>query len=286
MNQRTLVPSLFLVLLAASVLTAQKTPALRWDPPKVDAPVPSLSSKPPCSLADVLKQAGARAEELIAHLQNFDAHEQIRYERTDEIGMPEEFADAKFDYVVDFGGNSDVPVVHETRTLLTGAGDAQIRAIVDRGLPALALIFYPTLQSDYDMRCEGSTQWDKRSAWVIHFRQIKGRRPRTFGIRTTTTVFPLGLKGRAWIAADSGNVMHVETNLVDGIVTIGLQGNAVSVEYAPVKFLSQNVEVWLPQSAVAYYDYGERRMIVGHTFTEFQLFSVQTQQVIEKPKIQ
>ena len=51
-----------------------------------------------------------------------------------------------------------------------------------------------------------------------------------------------------------------------------------------MKFQSREVVIWLPQSATAYSDYGKRRMIIGHTFSDFQLFSVQTQQVIEKPK--
>jgi hypothetical protein len=77
--------------------------------------------------------------------------------------------------------------------------------------------------------------------------------------------------------------MHLETNLVDGIVVLQLRANAVSVDYAPVKFKSQNGEVWLPRSAVAYTEYFTRRTIIRHTFSDFQLFSVRTQQVIQKP---
>jgi hypothetical protein len=58
----------------------------------------------------------------------------------------------------------------------------------------------------------------------------------------------------------------------------------VSIDDAPVAFLSRNIELWLPKSAVAYTDHGKRRTIIEHTFTDFQLFSVQTQQVIGKPK--
>jgi hypothetical protein len=105
-----------------------------------------------------------------------------------------------------------------------------------------------------------------------------------FGIRTSAQTLPVSLKGRAWIAADSGQVMHLETNMMHGLATIGLQGGAVSVDYAPVKFHTQDVEIWLPRSAIAYSDYGKHRMIFGHDFSAFQLFSVQTQQVIEKPK--
>jgi hypothetical protein len=262
----------------------KKVHALRWDPPRVDAPVPSISATPACSLPDVLKQAGQRAEELVDHLQNFIAHEQVRYKQTDRQGMPQTSLAAKFDYVVDFGEKSEPLKVHETRTPLVGTDDGHLSAVVDKGLPALALIFYPALQSDYEMRCEGSTQWNNQPAWVVHFRQMKGKRPRTAKIETATEVYPYGLKGRAWIAADSGQVMHLETNLVEAILLIDLQANGVSVDYAPVKFQSQNVEIWLPRFAVAYTDYDKRRMITEHTFSDFQLFSVQTQQVIQKPK--
>ena len=49
-------------------------------------------------------------------------------------------------------------------------------------------------------------------------------------------------------------------------------------------FPSRNLELWLPKSAVAYTDYVKRRTIIEYTFSDFQLFFMQTQQVIEKPK--
>ena len=288
----------------------KKVPALHWDPPQVDAPIPSLSATPPCVLPDVLRQAGQRAEELVDHLQNFIAHEQVRYEQTNSpvmLGMSisngiqqigseqtEMSLTAKFDYIVDFGKKSEPLHIHETRTPLVGTNDPRLGVILDKGLPALALIFYPALRSDYEMRCEGSTQWNNQLAWVVHFRQMKGKRPRTVTMETPTEVHsltsnatevrPLSLKGRAWIAADSGQVLHLETNLVNPIHMVELEENTFSVDYAPVKFQSQNVEIWLPQFAVAYTDYAERRMITEHTFSDFQLFSVQTQETIQKPK--
>jgi hypothetical protein len=263
---------------------AKKPPALRWDPPQVDVPVPSLSPSPPCPLSDVLKLAAHSTAELIDHLQNFDAHEQVRYEETDALGIPQMSMTEKFDYLVDFGAQSGPLSVHETRTPLAGSDDAHLSAIVDKGLPVLALIFYPELQRDYEMRCEGSTQWNGQPAWVVYFRQVNGMHPRTLSMTTATSSFAVSLKGRAWIGEDSGEVMHLETNLVKGIPIIELRANAVSIDYAPVTFPSRNLELWLPKSAVAYTDYGKRRTIIEHTFSDFQLFSVQTQQVIEKPK--
>jgi VWFA-related protein len=61
---------------------AEKNPksnSMLWDPPKVDAPLRSLSSSSPCLLSHVLEQASDRAEELVANLQNFTAQEKIEY---------------------------------------------------------------------------------------------------------------------------------------------------------------------------------------------------------------
>jgi hypothetical protein len=262
----------------------KKKIALRWDPPRVDDAISSLSATPSCSLATVLKKAGERAKELTFHLKDFDAHEQLRYEQTDDLGMPELGFSAKFDYLVDFEDKGEVPTAKETRKLLSENDGTDLSGILDRGLPAFALIFDPSLQGDYEMRCEGTAAWNDQPAWVIYFRQKKEKRPRTLTVRSTTRTVPVSLKGRAWIAAESGQIMHLETNLMEELPAIGLKSDAVSVDYAPVKFHSQDVEMWLPQTAVAYIDYGKRRVIVWHSFSDFQLFSVQTQQVIEKPK--
>jgi hypothetical protein len=286
----------------------KKTQSLRWDPPRVDSRMPSLSATPSCSLPEVLKLSGERARELVVHLQNFIAHEQVRYDQTDRPGMagassvtgttqpirsgpPEISINAKFDYIVDFGNESQPLNIRETRTRLDAGDDIHLGDVLDKGLPVLALIFYPDLQSDYEFRCEGSGQWNNQPAWVVHFRQMKGKRPRTMSMPTATEahphgltateVRPLSLKGRAWIAAGSGQVIHLETNLAEPILMIDLQELAVSVDYAPVEFQSQNVEVWLPQHAVAYTDYRGRRMIIEHTFSDFQLFSVQTHENIQ-----
>jgi hypothetical protein len=286
-----------------------KLHTLRWEPPRLDVPVPLLSATPPCALSDVLKTAGQRAEELVEHLQNFIAHEQIRYAQMPSgsmagstgvtglgliSGKPEDMSfTGNFDYIVDFGKRSEPLHVREHRTPLKGTADANLDAIVGKGLPVLALIFHPSMQGDYEMNCEGSSSLKNQAAWVVHFSQRKGKRPRTVTMETAselalhepnrTEIRPLRLKGRAWIAEDSGQVMHLETNLLEKLPLIELEESAFSVDYAPVKFKAQSAEVWLPRFALGYTDYAGRRMIVEHTFSDFELFSVQTRDVIRKP---
>jgi hypothetical protein len=301
-----LFPVALLVTLSATKFPLGRSPQekpkkalpLRWDPPRVDARIPSLSATPPCSLTDVQKQAGQRAQELVDHLQRVIAHDQVRYEQTGKsdmasppvtgtvpvnTGQTDISGAASFDYIVDFGENSGPLNFREHRTRLAGTDDGNLSAFLDRGLPVLALIFHPALQSDYEMRCEGIAQWNNHPAWVVHFRQLKEKLPRTLTMETSTQPYQLSLKGRAWIAEDSGQVMHLETNLVDGIIGIDLQQIAISVDYAPIKSQSQNVEIWLPVFVEAYTEFTKRGIIVEHTFSDFQLFSVQTQERIQKP---
>jgi hypothetical protein len=171
--------------------------------------------------------------------------------------LPSQTESGRGDYVVDFGEKSEPLNVHETRTPLAPTDVGKLSAIVDKGLPVLAFVFYPAIQDDYEMSCEGSAERNSHPGWVVHFRQVKGKHPRTVSMdaptelhrlgSTASEVLPLRIKGRAWIAADSGQVMHLETNLLERISVIALEESAVSVEYAPVKFKTQNVEVWLPQ---------------------------------------
>jgi hypothetical protein len=81
--------------------------------------------------------------------------------------------------------------------------------------------------------------------------------------------------GRAWISADSYQVLHLEAALIKGIGILGLKSYALSVDYAPIHFRSRDVVAWLPQAAVTYSEFVKHRDVVEHTFTDFLLSSVQ-----------
>jgi hypothetical protein len=133
------------------------------------------------------------------------------------------------------------------------------------------------------MACEGTADWNGTSAWVINFIQRKDRPSRTQGISTPQREIPLKLKGRAWIARDSYQVLHIETNLAEPVPMLKLSSDAVSISYAPVDFHAQNTQLWLPQNAETFTDMANLRSVVKHTFGDFVLFSVQSDQSVESP---
>jgi hypothetical protein len=257
---------------------------LAWSPPDVTAPLKSLSPVPPCDLSKVLQEAGEHVMELTTNLENFTAQETIEYEKLNPAGFLEENDSGVFDYVFAFeqreGG---ARVSREYRSPAKGS-TAFPASGQDTGQVALGLIFHPNMQSDYDMSCAGLDKWKGVSAWVIQFQQRKDKPRRTLLFRTQEGSFAAMLRGRAWISTDGGQVLHLETTLMKDIPEINVRSSVVSVDYAPVEIQSRKLELWLPQRVEAYWDILNHRVILYHTFSDFKLFSVETDQNVQKPK--
>jgi hypothetical protein len=256
---------------------------LSWSPPEVDTPLPSLLAKAPCDVTKVLEEVGSHALELTANLEDFTAEEQIKYERWSDSGVPEESDSGMFHYVFSFERHSGELVSREYRNPWKG-GHSLPEIGQDTGQVALGLIFRPEVQTDYEMNCEGLDQWKGQKAWVIHFQQRKDKPRRTMQIHYQGGEIGVMLKGRAWIGMESGQVLHLETNLMHDIPAVGLRRGAMTVDYAPVEIRSRKLQLWLPQQLEGFWEFGTSRVILYHTFHDFKLFTVETEENVQKPK--
>jgi hypothetical protein len=255
----------------------------RWDPPDVEGRLKPMRSASPCELSAVLEQAGARANELVGNLENFTAQERIAYRSLGLSGNRLASGAGTFDYIVAFEQGLGGRTVQESRRAERGSQEFPVSS-QDVGLPDLALIFLPEFHGDYEMRCEGEAEWSRQPTWVVHFQQRTDKPAHTVSFTTDRGVYPAKLRGRAWIAADSGEVVHLETKLMEGVPAMNVVEWYLSIDYGPVQFHKRNVRIWLPQAADAYCNYGDHRTIIYHTFSDFRLFSVDTNAVTEKPK--
>jgi hypothetical protein len=265
---------------------AEKKPKSRfllWDPPDVDAQLHPRSSSLECFLSAVLAQAGTRATELVQNLQDFTAQERIEYRVLGIMGNQLDQGAGTFDYTAVFEQGREGYAVQEGRAPERGNQAVPV-STQDVGLPEMALVFLPEFQDDYEMKCEGAAEWNRRSTWVVRFHQRKDRPSHTASFSERGVVYPAKFKGRAWIAQDTGAVVHLEMGLMQGIPAVNVKGWYLSIDYAPVQFRTRNVKIWLPQSVDAYGDFNTRRTITSHSFSNFLLFSVQTDEVIDKPK--
>lgn len=257
-----------------------------WLPPDVDENVPAVEPGVECALDEVLQNAAKRVDEFIKNVDRFAASESLWHEAINKWGYPDFPETRQFDYLVSIEqyrpGYFDVVEYRRNKDSF-----AQFPGGVEtRGLPSMALIFEPHNAGNFAMSCEGLGQWNGTPAWQVHFRQRPDKPNTTRGYRVGENgpVYPVALRGRAWITAGSYQIVRVETDLVAPMPEIRLLVDHTIVDYGPVKFKNRDVEMWLPQSAEVYSDWRGKRMHRRHSFSNYVLFSVDEKERISEPK--
>jgi hypothetical protein len=263
--------------------TASLEPA-SWVPPGIDAAIPATDPNVECPVPDILHGTGLRMKQFVGNLEKFTATESVEHFVVDSLGKRQAPTTRDFEYVVmvarDSGGGF---ALDEFRN---GSVDpAQFPArIATQGLPGLALLFHPFLSSDFKFTCEGFGQWAGKPAWQVHFVQRPDRPGRILGYRAAEKYSTLALKGRAWIDPSTYQVLRLETQLIEPLRDMGLTEEHIAVSYQPVRFRSQDQQLWLPETADLYVERQGRRYYRRHTFSHFQLFTVDTTQSIQLAK--
>jgi hypothetical protein len=151
------------------------------------------------------------------------------------------------------------------------------------GLPSIVLIFHPLLLADFEMKCEGLSRAQGSFAWQIYFRQREDKESRIRRYRVGGHVYPVALKGRAWIDANTFQILRLETDLREVHPELKLDAEHLVMEYGPIIFKSRNEQLWLPTSAEYYAIRRGKRFHQRHKFTNYILFSVDDKQKIGDP---
>jgi tetratricopeptide (TPR) repeat protein len=254
--------------------------ALHWFPPGVDDMLPTVEPGISCSLDEVLGKVSANVAAFPALVDRFTATEMLLHEDMGEAGNVTHTENISFNYLASVrelqGKYLDV---EEYRNGIMGT-DMFPSRVASVGLPAIVLIFHPLLISDFEMKCEGLSRMNGRFAWQIHFRQRGDQLSRIRVYRLNGKVFPIFLKGRAWIDANNFQVVRLETDLREPYPDLRLLAEHLVMQYGPVQFKTRNEQLWVPMSA-DYYSISRRRQFHRrHSFSDYVLFSVEDKQKI------
>jgi tetratricopeptide (TPR) repeat protein len=269
-----------------TTVAAELSVASNWLPPDVDEKMPPVETGATCSLDEVRQKAGNQIVEFVHDVDRFAATESLTHESINKYGIASSAEKRKFDYLVS---------IQETQQGFLGVteyrngGGAQADfpdGIVTNGLPALVLIFHPYYAPNYEMTCEGLTRWNGGLAWQVHFRQLPGKPNsiRNYQIGVHGPSYSVGLKGRAWISADTYQIVRMETDLLAPMPQIRLLAEHTAIEYGPVKFREGTVNLWLPQTAEVYFAWRGHQAHRRHSFSNYMLFGVDDKQRIAAPK--
>ncbi len=270
----------------APSLVADLMPPPKWMPPDVDDSMPAVESAASCPLQKIQEQAGNRVSDFVDAVNRIAATESLENEVIDHSGLPVRRASRNYSYVASVHQvRPGMYVMEEYRNGIMDLDQFPER-IATLGLTALVMVFHPVYMEDYELACEGLSRWHGGLAWQVHFRQKPDKPARLRSYRVNSRSFSISLRGRAWISADNFQVVSLETDLVSPVPQIQLRAEHIAVEYMPVTFKSHHQELWLPESAEIYFDYGNRRMHRRHHFRDYMLFAVDERQQISDPKVE
>jgi tetratricopeptide (TPR) repeat protein len=260
-------------------------PESAWQPPGIDHAKPAVANGVPCPDEKVADEAGRRVEQLVNDVGRFAAVEDLLHERLDEMGNPTSKENRKFDYTatISKGKALGIMEVDEYRTQRYGV-EGLPDHIADNGFAAWALVFHPTMRDAFQMTCEGLGEWRGRATWLVHFQQRSDQPNHIHGYVVGSRIYPVDIKGRAWITADNFQVVRIESEMIRPLPEIQLLAEHQITEYGPVPFAAKNLELWLPKSVEVYLHFRGHRYYRRHTFEKFMLFSVDSEQKVRQPE--
>jgi tetratricopeptide (TPR) repeat protein len=267
---------------------APKLPIADWEPPGVDQEKPPVADGVTCPADQVIGGVAKRVTEFVDSVNRIQAKESVVHQELSTMGRPITTDRRKFEYLISIApSDSGQLIVDENREDDFGsdASYSSLGHISMFGLADLPLIFHPEMRGDFQMTCEGLGSWHNQPTWLVYFRQRPDRPERLRAYQNMDSSYTVGLKGRAWISADTYQILRLEANLMKPVPEVGLGSEEDAIEYGPVPFPAKNLTLWLPADADIYFYYHHRPFHRHHTFSNYLLFSVSASQKIGQPKI-
>jgi Flp pilus assembly protein TadD len=266
---------------ALDAVAAPRLAVTAWQPPGIDDVKLSLAQGVECPAGQVIYESGKRVEELVDNVARFAAIEDLTHQTLDEVGNPIGTENRKYDYVASIAETEPgFLAVDEYRSSMTKFYDFP-GGIASTGFSSLALVFHPHVRDNFELRCEGLGDWNGQATWLIHFRQRDDRPNRMHSYDIGGQIYPVKLKGRAWISPDKFQIVRIEAEMVRPMPEILLLSEHQIVDYGPIPFPQKQISLWLPKSAEIYFDFRKHRYHRRHSFDHYMLYSIDS---VEKRK--
>jgi tetratricopeptide (TPR) repeat protein len=254
-----------------------------WQPLGIDQVKVALATGVVCPSDKVADETGRHVSELANDVARFSAIEDLFHQNLDHFGNPTRTETRKYNYVASISepepGFLAVDEIRADKIALEGYPDK----IASTGFAALALVFHPHMRGNFDMTCEGLGDWHGQASWVVYFKQRNDKPNRMHSYKVGNLIYPVKLKGRAWITADKFQIVRIESEMVRPMPEIRLLSEHQVVEYGPIRFEKKNTSLWLPKSAEIYFDFRQHHYYRRHSFDHYMLFSVDMEEKRKEP---
>ena len=281
---------------------APPTPSLVEIPTaKLIREVPELKNLEPSTsqdlLASILEKVGSNVATLFHNFPNVASREQVREQRL----MAKQSADTQYvvtqthndqiyhDYRYVALENSDRNQARlkeyrtDTKGRLVTSNGADNGFMITKGFVSTPVFFDPSHQQESKFRYLGQQLIEKRATYVVAFAQLPSAQVKEqIGVGKGHSVFVL-TQGLAWIDPDNYQIIRMWTGLMAPVSEIKLEAQTTRVYFAEVHFQGMASGLWLPSKVQVETKWGDLIFRNSHTYSEFKLFSVNTQERQDVP---
>jgi hypothetical protein len=207
---------------------------------------------------------------------------QVKFAPNGKIDFHQE---STFDYLVMMDGSQDEFTLNESRLpKQQGATSSKnLPLLVTNGFSTLFLIFHPYYRDAFVLTPEADVVEDGQKLSRIHFEHLRGKRtPVALAVRGRE--YPLDITGDAWVDAETGAVVRIESGLAAPMEDIGLRMLHIQINYSSMRLPGSEQTMRYPASAYVEVETKKQHWRNIHLFTNYKRFGVSTEVAVSEKK--
>jgi hypothetical protein len=222
-------------------------------------------------------EAQKQVVQYISQLANLHCKEMVTQEKFSPKGHVETTEHSSYDYLIMMEGSGDDFQLNESRLETKAAPHKQLPMLVTNGFSTLLLVFHPYYSGAFEFEPGAEETVDGVQALTVHFKHIRGQRSLA-ALSLRNREFPLELKGTAWLDKNTGQVLKMESTLIDDMSDIGLRSLNVHVDYRYIQLGKNNASLTLPVLATVEVMTPRQHWRNTHKFSDYKVFGAEAEQ--------
>ncbi len=231
-----------------------------------------------------VEAASAKVSAYLNDLADVTCTEHVSQEKLTPSGKMELHQESTFDYLVMMDGSQDEFTLNESRLPKDqGHSSKNLPLLVTNGFSTLFLIFHPYYRDSFVLTPEAEVVESGERLVRVHFAHVRGKRtPVALAVRGRE--YPLDIAGNAWLDAETGEIVRIESGLASPMDDIGLRTLHVQINYALMKLPGSDQAVRYPTSAYVEVETRKQHWRNIHLFTNYKRFGVSTEVAVSGTK--
>lgn len=236
-------------------------------------------------LDTLLARASQEASVFLEQFSDVKCTEHVKQEKLNKDGKVERDAESSYDYLVILSNTGGEMQLNESRLAIHEAKPDKkgTSFLLTNGFATLFLVFHPYYAGDFQFTALDDEIVNGKTLRKIEFHHVPGTRSLA-ALALRGREYPLEISGTAWIDSASGNVAKIQATIGATMEDVGLKTLQSEVIYAPVPFRDLNEVYWFPAKATVEVETPRQHWRNTHTFTDYKLFSVSTEEKVAANK--